>query len=37
MSDKDFHDNVILGQPVHLRADPPQKVGYIVAVISWPS
>jgi hypothetical protein len=33
MSDRDFHDNVILGQPVHRRADPSQKVGYIVAVM----
>jgi hypothetical protein len=33
MSDRDFHDNVILGQPVHLRTDPFQKVGYIVAVM----
>jgi hypothetical protein len=33
MSEGDFYDNVILGQPVHLRTDPSQKVGYIVAVM----
>jgi hypothetical protein len=33
MSDRDFHDNVILGLPAHLRTDPSQKVGYIAAVM----
>ena len=33
MLNRALHDNVGLGQPVHLRTDPSQKLGYIVAVM----
>lgn len=34
MSEQKFRDNVALGQPVHLRTDPSQKLGHIVAVMT---
>ena len=34
MSDQDFRANVALGQPVYLRTDPSQQLGYIVAVMT---
>ena len=34
MSDPDFRANVALGQPVFLRTDPSQQLGYIVAVMT---
>jgi hypothetical protein len=34
MSEREFPGNVVLGQPVHLRTDPSQKSGYIVAVMT---
>ncbi len=34
MSDQDSRANVALGQPVHLRSDPSQRLGHIVAVMT---
>ena len=34
MSDQGFHAKLALGQPVYLRTDPSQHLGYIVAVMT---
>ena len=34
MSERDSWENITLGQPVYLRTDPSQQLGFIVAVMT---